>query len=91
MSDYSRVSKDQLQSRMVDDVLQATLAVCPIMADALATIPELNESTGDKRAKIIARLELKLIYILDHVESLRSLSTRNAASSDHRSWIPMEN
>ena len=72
VSDYARVSKDRLQSRMVDDVLQATLAVCPIMADALATIPELNESTGDKRAKIIARLEFKLIYILDYVESLKT-------------------
>lgn len=71
-SDYSRVSKDQLKSRMLDDVLQATVAIVPTMADVLATIPELNGSAGDKRVKIIAYLESKLIYILDYLTSLRT-------------------
>ena len=71
-SDYSRVPKDQLPSRILDDVLQATLAIIPTMADALATILELNESVGEKRAKTIHYLESKLINILYYVTSLRT-------------------
>jgi len=71
-SEYSRLPKDQLQSRIVDDVLQATLTIIPSMADAIATIPELNESVGDKRAKTIVYLESTLIYILDHVVTLKT-------------------
>ena len=71
-SEYSQVPKDQLQSRILDDVLQATLIIIPSMADAIATIPELDESTGDERAKIIVYLESTLIYILDHVATLRA-------------------
>jgi hypothetical protein len=70
--EYSRVSKDELQLRMLDDVLQATLDIMPTMADALATIPELNRSTGDNRTEVVARLESKLVYIIDYVESLRT-------------------
>jgi hypothetical protein len=72
MDDYSRVSKDQLQSRILDDVLQATLTVIPSMIDAIATIPELNRSVGNKRAKTILYLESKLIYIFDHVITLKN-------------------
>ena len=70
--DYSHVSKDQLQSRILDDVLQATLTVIPSMIDAIATIPELNGSVGNKRAKTIVYLESKLIYIFDHVVTLKN-------------------
>jgi hypothetical protein len=61
----------QLQMRILEDVLQATLDIMPAMADALATIPDLKRSTGDGRAKIVAKLEKKMVYILDYVESLR--------------------
>ena len=69
-SDYSQVPKDQLPSRILDDVMQATLAIMPTMADALSTIPQLNGSVGKKRAKIICYLESKLINIIDYVTSL---------------------
>jgi hypothetical protein len=71
-SDYSRVSTDQLQSRMLDDVLQAITAIVPTMADVVATIPTLNGLTGDKRVKTIIYLESKLIYILDYLTTLRT-------------------
>jgi hypothetical protein len=70
--DYVRVSKDQLQSRILDDVLQATLVIIPTMADAIATIPELNGAVGNKRTKTIVYLESKLTSILDHVASLKN-------------------
>ena len=71
-SEYSQVSKDQLGSRILDDVLQATLNIIPSMADALATIPQLNRAVGDRRVKTIAYLESKMIYILNYVETLRT-------------------
>jgi len=71
-SEYSSVSKDQLQLRILDDVLQATLDIIPTMADALATIPHLTRETGNKRTEAIAHFESSLIYILDYVESLRT-------------------
>jgi hypothetical protein len=52
--------------------MQATLAIIPSMADALATIPELSGSVGNKRAKTIVYLEFKLTSILDHVASLKN-------------------
>lgn len=71
-SEYSRVSKDQLQARVLDDVLQATLDIIPTMADALTTLLELNRAIGDKRDEIIAHLESDMVYILNYVESLRT-------------------
>ena len=71
-SEYSEIPKDQLGSRILDDVMQATLAIEPTMAEALATIPRLNRSTGDERVKMVARMESKLIRILDYVESLQT-------------------
>ena len=70
-SEYSRVSKDRLQLRILDDALQATANIIPTMADALSTISELNHAMGAKRAETIAHLDSTLIYILDYVESLR--------------------
>jgi hypothetical protein len=61
-----------LQIRRLEDVLQATLDIIPAMADALATIPDLKRSTADERTKLIAKLEKKIVYILDYVESLRT-------------------
>lgn len=71
-SEYSQVSKDQLQSRILDDVLQGIMAIVPNMADVLATIPELKGSIGEKRMKMIDHIQSKLIYILDYLESLRT-------------------
>lgn len=71
-SEYSETSKDQLASRILDDVMQVTLAIEPSMAEALAMIPRLIQSTGDERVKTVVRLEYKLIHILDYVESLRT-------------------
>ena len=71
-SEYSRVSKDRLQLRILDDALQATANIIPTMADALSTISELNHAMGAKRAETIAHLDSTLIYILDYVESLRN-------------------
>jgi hypothetical protein len=42
------------------------------MADAIATIPALNGSVGEKRAKTIVYLESKLIYIFNHVVTLKN-------------------
>ena len=72
VSEYLQVPKDQLPSRMLDDVLQAIFAIVPTMADVLATIPELKGSAGDKRVDTIAYLESKLIYILEYLTSLRA-------------------
>jgi hypothetical protein len=71
-TEYARVSKSQLKLLILDDVLQATLDIITAMADALATIPELNRATGDKRAEIKTQLESTLIYILDYVERLQT-------------------
>lgn len=71
-SEYSETSKDQLGSRVLDDVMQVTVAIEPNMAEALAMVSQLNRSTGDERAKTVVRLESKLIRIIDHVESLRT-------------------
>jgi hypothetical protein len=72
VAEHKLLPTEQLQGRILEDVLQATLDILPAMADALATIPDLKRSTGDERAKIIARLEKKMVYILDYVESVRT-------------------
>jgi hypothetical protein len=72
VAEHKLLPTGQLQVRILDDVLQATLDIMPAMADALATITDLKRSTGDERAKIIAKLEKKVVYILDYVESLRT-------------------
>lgn len=71
-SEYTRVSKDQLQSRILDDVLQAAFTIVPTAAEVLEAIPGLKESSGEKRVKTIAYLESKMLHILDYLESLRT-------------------
>jgi hypothetical protein len=72
VAEQNILATGSLLIRRLEDVLQATLDIIPAMADALAIIPDLKRATGDERAKIIANLEKKIVYILDYVDSLRT-------------------
>lgn len=68
--DYPQLSSDKLKARILDDLWQEAWAIVPHMAEILATIPHLNTSTVDSRAKMLVFLESKLLYVHNYLDVL---------------------